>query len=783
MPGGYWIRSVISGSPKMKLPRALPLPGYCAALLAASPAAAPPAAAQAGGVIEEVVVTAQKREQNLQDVSIAVTALTGDRLEALGVAQPIDIHAQVPNFHIKNEVGGTTPTITLRGVGVGAYSQNAASPVGVYVDEIFLPSAAQMSFAVFDMERVEVSKGPQGTLFGRNTTAGAVSFISRKPARSFDASVRFGAGNYGSTLVEGFVSGPVSDRASGRFALSSRRRGDGFYHDRSSGRRIGEVGRLAVKAGLLWEPADAATVWLQLHTGREDSENQPWVAIGTADPTLPVDNPHFPGGRVFATDCAPLAVTPPRHFQQHCVSKNGYRDPDLDPFVGEWSRNAVLDSGASGAVAKLDWDFGGSTLTAVTGINTLDKTTQEDFDGSPFVSADIAYATDIRVFSQEIRLASNRPAGDRLDWMAGVVRYREEQREHDLYGYADRANHDVRLSYDQETDSLGVFLHTETLLSGSVSLIAGARYTDDRIGFAGETSIDNIEPGGPQPVFGSYTFVTLFGEQGTHANPDAIAVVDDTLDSDEVTWKVGLDYRTGDRWLLYGSLSRGYKSGGFVGFWTTASEEFGPFEAEFIDAAEIGFKATLGGGGATLNAAAFRYGYRDAQTFGLTPTGAFTILNAGEGDYRGGELELQWDASDALDIIAGVGYIDAALVIGDAEPVRPGSTPELTFNGLVRYRAGLANGLGLVLQTDFSYQDDIFFDATERLAVSQDAYWLANARAGLSSEGGSWEVAAWIRNLGDARYFSQIFRSSTAALLSALAGDPRTYGIEATVRF
>ena len=753
------------------------------ALLALAGAAPAPARAQPAGLIEEVVVTARKRAQSVQDVSIAVTALTGERIQALGVAQPIDIHTQIPNFHIKNEIGKATPTITLRGIGVGAFSHNAASPVGVYVDEVFLPSAAQMSFAVFDLARVEVSKGPQGTLFGRNTTAGAVSFVSRRPTDSFDASVRFGAGNGGSTHVEGFVSGPVSNRAAGRLAISSRRQGEGFYYNKLSAERIGEMDRLAVRASLLWDISAAASLWLQLHAAREDSDNQPWVGIGSADPDRPTANPHFPGGQVFAADCAPLAVTPARHFQERCVSRNGYRDPDLDPFRGEWSRNAVLENDGAGAVARLDWDLRGPTLTAVTGFNTLDKTAQEDFDGSPFKLADNGYSSDIRVFSQEVRLASNEPAGDRVDWMAGAVWYREEQNQDDLYGYADRANHDVKLAYEQDTESLGVFVHTETLLSERWSLIAGARYTDDAIDFAGETAIANVEPGGPQPVFGPYTFVTLFGERGTLGNPDAIAAIRDSLDTDELTWKLGLDYRPNDRWLLYGSLSRGYKSGGFVGFWTTSSEEFGPFGAEFVDAAEVGFKATLGGGAMTLNAAAFDYDYDDAQIFGLTPTSAFTILNAGKGDYRGGELELQWSAAEALDIVAGVGYVDAELAIGGDAPVRPGNTPELSFNGLVRYRTNLPNGLALVLQTDFSYQDDIFFDATERLAVSQDSYWLANARIALSGRDGAWEVAAWARNLADERYFSQIFRSSTAALLSALAGDPRTYGVEATFRF
>ena len=742
-----------------------------------------PAAARGGGLLEEIVVTAQKREQNLQDIGIAVTALSGERLEALGVAQPIDIHAQVPNFNIKNEVGKSTPTLTLRGIGVGAFSHNSASPVGVYLDEVFLPSTAQMSFAVYDVERVEVLRGPQGTLFGRNTTAGAVSFLSRKPTELFEASLKAGLGNSESASLDGYISGPLAPGVAGRLAATYRRQGKGFFFNRLSGEHIGGVERLGIKASVQWDIAAPASFWAQAWMGRERSENDPWVAIGTADRNLPTANPHFPGGQLFATDCAPLDVTPTRYFRENCVTRNGYRDPDGDMFAGEWSRNSVLDADAFGGVARLDVEWRNSTLTSVTGFNSMDKATEEDFDGSPFALGDNRYGTDIRVFSQELRIASNAPLAGRTDFVAGVFYYRDDQSENDLYGYADRANHDVKLAYDQGTTSLGVFAHTETWLSDAWRLTAGARHTDDAIGFSAETSIENVQPGGPQPVFGPFTFITLFGEYGTLANPRAISAINDTLDTREFTYKVGLDYRPGDNRLLYGSYSRGYKSGGFVGFWTTSSEEYGPFDAETVDAVEAGFKSTLAGGAMTLNAALFNYRYEDAHIFGFTPGGAFTILNAGEGDFSGGEIELQWRAAEALEIIAGAGYINAELVISGAEPVLPGNSPEFTFNGMLRYRANLPKRLRLTAQTDFSWQGEVFFDATQRAAVSQDAYWLVNARLALANASDSWELAAWVRNLADKEYFGQIFRSKTAAALSATAGNPRTFGIEATLRF
>ena len=732
--------------------------------------------------IEEVVVTAQKREQSLGEVSVAITVFTGDQLESLGFLQPIDVQAQVPNFHIKNEIGKATPTLTIRGVGIGAFSHNAVSPVGMYVDELFLPSTAQMSFILFDLERVEVLKGPQGTHFGRNTTAGAVSFVSRKPTEEFEAAAKFGVGSFSSTRLEAHASGPISENLSARLAATHVGQGQGFYYNRLSGEHIGETGIAAMRGSVLWDVSDTATLWLQAHFGREDSDNYPWVAIGTADPDQPVSNPHFPGGRIFTTDCAPLATTPTRFFRDNCVTRNGYRDPDQDMFDGDWSLPSALEIDASGALARLDIELGATMLTSVTGFNSLDKTAEEDFDGSPFALGDNTYGTEVRVFSQEVRLASNAATGGRLEWMAGAVYYREEQEQRDRYGYADRANHDIGVHYTQQTRSLGIFGHTEVRLADAWSLIAGARYTRDSIAFAGETTIENIEPGGPQPVFGPFTFASLFGEYGTLTNPDAISAIDDTLDSAEVTYEAGLDYWPREDLLLYASFSRGYKSGGFVGFWTTSSMEWGPFGAEFVDAVEVGFKGRLADGAASLNGAVFGYDYEDAQIFGLTPTGAFTILNAGEGDFLGGELELQWAASQSLDIIAGLGYIDAELVIGDGAPVRPGNTPELSFNGIVRYETHAANNLRLVLQTDFSRQDEVYFDATERLAVGQPAYWLVNARASLSNQQGAWEVAAWVRNLADERYFGQIFRSATAAALSAIAGNPRTYGIEVTLR-
>ena len=259
------------------------------------------------GAIEELVVTAQKREQNIRDVSISVTAFSGARVEALGFEQPIDIATQIPNFHVKNEVGKATPTLTIRGVGLGAFSHNSVSPVAVYVDEVFMPSTTQMSFSLFDLERVEVLKGPQGDLFGRNTTAGSVSFVSRKPTQEFDARANVGLGSYETVVVDAAIGGGISDTVSVRLAGKWDYQAKGFYDNTLTGKDIGRTNTFSSRASVRWEPTGDFELNFNVHGGRDRSENHPWVAVGTSDPALPVADPAFPGGQRFSSDCAFLS--------------------------------------------------------------------------------------------------------------------------------------------------------------------------------------------------------------------------------------------------------------------------------------------------------------------------------------------------------------------------------------------------------------------------------------------------------------------------------------------
>ena len=262
------------------------------------------------------------------------------------------------------------------------------------------------------------------------------------------------------------------------------------------------------------------------------------------------------------------------------MTKNGYRDSNLNSFGGEWSQNSRLNSDAFGFVNRINWDLGLVTFTTVTGYENMDKITEEDFDGTPFALGDSSYETNLEVFTQEVRFTSNEPFLDRVNYLAGLVYYMDQQEENDLFGYVDRVNHDVLLRYSQETTSWAVFIHTETRILDQLKFIAGFRYTEDDIDFRGSTSIVNEDPDGfgPQPIFVepglAFNFANL------HPG-NLVSIIDDSISTNEVTGKIGLNWTPSDDLLLYVNFSRGYKAGGYVGFWTTLDVEFGPYNSEF----------------------------------------------------------------------------------------------------------------------------------------------------------------------------------------------------------
>jgi outer membrane receptor protein involved in Fe transport len=355
------------------------------AIFAVSCLNAPPAMAQEedqpGRALEEITVTAQKREQNINEVGIAITAFDANLIKELALRQPIDVANQTTNFSV-NTLVTSIPNFTIRGVGVNDYAINQATSVGSYVDQVFISSPAMMLFQMFDTERVEVLKGPQGTLYGRNTTGGAVLFISKAPTEEFEASVDLELGNYGYYMVEGAISGSLSNSVTSRLAFNTTQ-SDGYQKNLNTGETHGGLDRLSVRAILDWQATDNLDFRLKVHAGQDNSSLNSFNTpdSGSNDTST---------GTIDTIDGIP------------------YRDNE-----------------STGISLIANWAFEAATLTSVTSYDELDRFEYGDTDGQVKDGRiDQVLMSDINQFTQELRLASNE--SDTFHWVAGLYYSRDE---------------------------------------------------------------------------------------------------------------------------------------------------------------------------------------------------------------------------------------------------------------------------------------------------------------------------------------------------------------------
>lgn len=726
------------------------------------------------GKLEVIEVTSQKRSQNQQKVGIAVTAFSADMIESLGVQQPIDIAQHTPNLNVKNVLNKSAPIFTIRGIGNSAFTSNSVAPVGVYADELFLPTNTMMSFSIFDVERVEVLKGPQGTLFGRNTTAGAVSFITTRPSDISEGNFSLTLGNYGTVVAEGAYGGEIADNLSARVAGKWNYQDEGTFTNTLTGNDIGTSDTFGLRAGFLLE-LDNAEIYWNIHGGKDRSQNEPWIGIGRSaldNPTGPTSELPGVNGQQYRNNCLDRSSNNIMDFvnDTNCVNRVGYHDADHDLRVGEFSAEPKIEADSLGALVNATIDYDTFTLTSITAYESLDKTTEEDFDGSPFRIGDTSYRNDISVFSQEFRLASSTPLNDMTDWMVGAIYYQDSQHVTDLYGYQDRVNHDVLVDFEQETVSIAAYAHTETQLTEKIKIIAGIRVTNDEISFDGGTTVVNID----DDFTGDVSFFSV---------DTPILIDDEKLTSTEWTGKLGLNYDINDDVMVYGSYSRGYKAGVWNGFWAATEGDHSSTDPEYINAYEVGVKSTMLDSSLRVNAALYLYDYTGMQLFADLPDGRFTIFNAGEAEVSGGEIEINWFPTDNLELRGGLGYtnsdISAEVGLLSYKDAQAANTPELTYNLMTRYFWEVNGNVNAYVQADYVYQDDVYFSLDNLQAISQEGYGLINLRAGFDFEVDEqwWSVSAWVKNVSDEEYFTEILTSGSAGVISGQIGSPRMYGI------
>jgi len=758
-------------------------------------AVALPAAAEERA-IEEIVVTAQKRAQSSNDIGMAISAFTGEGLEEIGVLTAEDIALQTPGLSVGDGGGLGVPIYTIRGIGFDSININASSTVGVYVDEVAVPYPIMTTGQLFDIERVEVLKGPQGDLYGRNTTGGAISFFSRRPTETLEAGINVDYGSYDYTRIDGFVSGPITDNLRGRLAAVKTDQ-DGWQDVYSLDETFapfkaadnGKLDQLSVRGTLDWDLSDIASVSVGAYHSRDKSDEVALKNVGenvglnyyADDPDNPtviyylVRHTADEAAESLATGSylgIPLDPTAP----VLAMTQDGNQDDMETVYL---STRPTRNNKSDGASLKVDVDFENFTLTSISGYDRFKRERTIDWDASWLRIADNFSDAEIESFSQELRLTS---AGEgAFTWIAGLYYSDDTVEENYITSALDSAiaGFDVGTGYQQDTETIAVFGHTEWQLNDLFRLTLGLRYTDE------ERSIDNLGTvlvNDPYGVFGGAPNGFILTDLGG-------PLFSDSIDTQKVSGRVVLDYTPNDTMLFYGSVSTGFKSGGFNAENAITSAQYEPYGPEEVVAYELGFKLSLLERTMQLNGATFYYDYTDKQTVDFIPTafGPLGVLaNVDESEVTGMELDLRWSPLTGLDITAGVSYLDSKVekyvgFYGSRAGFELPNTPEWSYNAVVSYEFPVVDGIYLRTLANYTWVDSSRSALEDADYFVTDSYGVLGARIALVAADGRWEAALWGRNIGDEAYF--VYNGFVSEALHAQPAMPATYGLSVSYNY
>lgn len=796
-------------------------------------------------VLEEIVVTAQKREQSLQDVGIAITAFTGDQMKALGVSRSFDIASFAPGVHISGNLAGQNTQFSIRGVTQNDFNDIIEAPNAVYLDDAYIAVAQGQTFAVFDIDRVEILKGPQGTLFGRNATGGLIHYLSRKP--NFEESEGYIDVTYGrfdspahanQVRLEGAVGGPLSEKFAVRLAFMYNWH-EGYLqnlYDPSSplnvggspgagaGADLGDDDTLAGRATIAWKPSNNIDVSVSFNAARSrlatgPYQSKPTIGVFDANGELAnvidvaagetrlgiasdgsdfgsdLDNDGFFEVPGTGTQELPFRLGPGGDFF-------GYRDPDGEDFTfsGDF---AFKDSGTVdtwGINSKIEWDMGGgTTVTSITDYKSFEKLLFIDVDAAP-VNQSANYAgVDTTTFTQELRIAGEN---ENMRWLMGLY-YLNIDADSDNglkfpeNGVVPGAPFDLGTDAQLKTDSYSVFGQMEYDLSPAMTIIAGARIIQEEKKFHLEQSLYGL-------IDGTQSSRTIHVGTPILIGPDAGQALDAKTSDSLWAGKLQLDYHASDNLLIYAGINRGAKAGSFnaplAGGLPIPISAI-PYGDETLWSYEGGFKATFMEGRARLNGSVFYYDYQDYQAFLFTGVGG-VVINA-DADNIGVELELQVSPAEGWDALLSVAWFDAT--VNDVpfrtsvnntpgfeayldediivRDVNPVYAPEFQVSGMLRYEWPVMGGRMSVMG-DFSYSDSYFYNLRNFDADQFDSYLMVNARVGWVSDSDTWQAALKITNLTDERAGIQGFDLATLCGCNEISFQPpRWYGINLGYKF
>ncbi len=727
----------------------------------------------------EIIVTAQRREQNLQDVPISITAFTEAELEARSISNLSDAVLFAPNVAVTaGPNGGDDGGFFIRGVGQLDNSITVDPGVGVYIDEVYIARLQASSIGLLDIERIEVLRGPQGTLFGRNTIGGAISVITRAPSFS-DVSGRVRA-IYGSRdrfELAGSLNIPLSDIAAVRATLFTRHQ-TGFGRNVYTGDTFGDVEEYGGRARLRLQPSDAVEINLSLDyaAGRGSPSHQ--VSRGF-NPRSGITVPIPPPGRpFFLPGVSPTGVPFPVGVGADRSSDRSLNFSSTPPI------NNVDNAGAS---ANVSIDLSDSLLLrSITGFRLYKEQTFNDFDATGFVFYDTNNEIDQQQFSQELQLAGE--IGDRANFLLGAYYFQEDVYNRisictgtDQPRLVNRCLRSTNRIY-LDVSSIAVFGQASFALTDTLEVFGGARYTEETKTQSFISRLDNRD----RVVTRLPPFVIPAPGQVRVSLP--FTTVEDTFDA--FSPKVGVNFELTPDISLYTSYAEGFKSGGFTGRPSNRMVE--AYDPERVTSYEAGFKALLFDRGLRFNAAVFHSDYSDIQLLVFTPiSGLFDTRNAGDAQIRGFELEADGRIGSRFNYYASLGYLDASYerlsdqVANITRDTPLPLTPEWTYAVGVQYAQPLGTRGGeLVLRADYNYRSQVSYQLEADPLEIQPKFDLLNLRATYVDPQDRFELSVFGTNVLDEEYFTNA-QDTLQGNGTAFAGigDPAEWGVELDVRF
>lgn len=698
--------------------------------------------------LEEVIVTAERRAESLQQTPMSVTAFTGDMVSQGGITGIEDIAIQTPNFKLTT-FNISEPQLYIRGIGTTNDSVGSDPAVAVFIDDVYVGRPSGTSTDLYDLERIEVLRGPQGTLYGRNSAGGALNIFSKKPQQEFEAKTGLTVGNEALVNFRGYINGPISDTVAGKLTVNFRKR-DGFAENVTTGQELEDDDTKSIRGQLLFTPSDSVEVLIGLDYSDIDTSGS---------------NRHLTN----------LDIDPrPAVFTDPAVAANAVFGND--PRKSSHNEIQTSEKELLGLLARVDVDMDWATLTSISSyrqsesswFQALVPTLSTQDGGFQLFEVDDGADQEADQISQEFRLASET---DRLKWVAGLYYFKENvEKTERFFTYWDpitpaplflNSPGDVSFIQDATTESTAVFGQATVALTDALALTLGARYTNDDKEID-NTAVSNI-PAAPAGFFG----IPL----GFAGSPYSVSGDESWSDT---TLRATVDWNITDSHMLYVTYSEGFKSGAFLGTQSSSLIAQTPIKPETSTNIEIGARTQWLDDRIRFNITYFDLDYEDLQTYSLVDF--VLVANNASAESSGIEADFAIAFTEMFSLTGSFSTLDGEFVEGGNAGNDLPRAPETSWSLAPRLSIPLAGGAALDVGVTASYTDEFHFEISNDARGLEEDVTVVDASAKYSSADESWDVTLWGKNLSDELYSVHHINGSLGGATRIYA-PPRTYGV------